>query len=69
MSDPTKKLKGERTSLILMPELIRKAKIYAVVMDLTMSELIEKALDEYVPKDIEYEFKDRVVKISVVERR
>lgn len=41
----------QRTTLFLNPDLLKHAKAQAVVEDLTLTSLVEKALIQYLPKE------------------
>lgn len=41
----------QRVTLFLNPNLLKHAKAQAVVDDLSLSDLIEKALNKYLPKE------------------
>jgi len=41
----------QRTTLFLNPSIVKQAKVQAVVEELTLTSLIEKALIKYLPKE------------------
>jgi hypothetical protein len=42
----------QRVTLFLNPKLLRHAKAQAVIEDITLTELVKKALDKYLPEEI-----------------
>lgn len=42
---------GQRTTLFFNPQIIKHAKAQAIVEDLTLTALVEKALIAYLPKE------------------
>ena len=44
-------IKGRRITLFINPALVKQAKAQALIQDLTLTELAEKALVLYLPKE------------------
>lgn len=47
----TEPVKREATSIKIRPDVWKEAKIAAIRQDMELSELVEKALDEYINKE------------------
>jgi hypothetical protein len=45
-------VKREATSIKIRPDVWKEAKITAIRQDMELSELVEKALDEYINKEV-----------------
>lgn len=44
--------KKQRVTLFLNPELLKRAKVQAVVEEISLTVLVEKVLTKYLPKEI-----------------
>lgn len=49
------KRKKQRLTLFINPDIIKQAKVQAIVEELTLTALIEKLLLSYLPKEIVFE--------------